>query len=120
MLHNPEVEKYFSKLSAHSDVAEEFLKSLKRLGDYQVSGGGKDYAALYVVTKGLVFCAAAGMSETYWRLRPSDIKIARATGANPSAVGPEWVEVVLFRSDWPKPDIAHWALRAYDFARTGE
>jgi hypothetical protein len=96
MLRNPEIEKYFSKLSAHSDVAEDFLKSLKRLGDCQVSGGGNDYAALYVVTKGMVFCAAAGMSETDWRLRPSDIKIARATGANPSAVGPEWVEVVSF------------------------
>lgn len=33
MIRNPEVERHFSKLSAHSDVAEEFLKSLKRLGD---------------------------------------------------------------------------------------
>jgi hypothetical protein len=120
MLRNPDVEKYFSKLSAHSDVADEFLKALKRLGDCQVSGPGDNYGALYAVTNGLVFCAAAGMSDTYWRLRPSDIKIARATGAACAAVGPEWVEIVLFRSDWPKPDIAHWALRAYDYARTGE
>jgi hypothetical protein len=119
MLRNPNVEKYYSELSAHSDVAEEFLKSLKRLGDCRVSGGGNDYAALYAVTNGLVFCAAAGMSETYWRLRPSDVKIAKATGANRTAVGPEWMEVVLFRPDWPQPDIAYWALRAYDFARTG-
>jgi hypothetical protein len=120
MLRNPDAERYFSKLSAHSDVAEELLRSLKRLGDCEVRGGGVEYAALYAVANGLVFCAAAGMSDTYWRLRPTDVAIAVATGAKPAGAGSEWVEIALFRPDWPKPDLAHWALRAYDYARTGK
>jgi len=120
MLQNPEAERYFEPLSAHSDVAGEFLEALKRLGEYERRGGSREYAAPYIVTKDVVFCAAAGMSETYWRLRPADVEIALATGAQPTDVGSGWVKVTLFRADWPKSDLAHWALRAYDFARTGK
>jgi hypothetical protein len=42
-----------------------------------------------------------------------------ATGAEPCGLGPEWVRIVLFRNDWPAPDLKFWALRAYDFAKTG-
>jgi hypothetical protein len=120
MLTNSEVELYFKDLSAHSDVSEEFLASLKKLGEYELCGTSKEFAAPYIVTENTIFCAAAGMSETYWRLRPSDIAIALATGAEPAAVGSEWVVITLFRSNWPKPDLAYWALRSYDFARTGK
>jgi len=58
--------------------------------------------------------------DTFWRLRPGDYEIAIRSGAEPAPIGPEWVQFTLFRSDWPKADLAHWALRAYDFARTGE
>ena len=60
------------------------------------------------------------MYDTFWCLRPDDYKIAIATGAEPAPIGPEWVKITLFRADWPQPDLAHWALRAYDFARTGK
>ena len=120
MLRNPEVAWFFSSLQAHSDVAGEFHASLGKLGEYERRDGGGQYAAPYVVTAELVFCGAAGMSETYWRLRPEDIEIAIATGAVPAPIGSDWVTITLFRSNWPKPDLPFWALRVYDYARTGK
>jgi hypothetical protein len=61
MLQNPEAERYFEPLSAHSDVAEEFFEALRRLGEYERRGGSREYAAPYIVTKDVVFCAAAGI-----------------------------------------------------------
>jgi hypothetical protein len=46
-------------------------------------------------------------------------EIALATGAAESTLGSEWVEITLFRSDWPAPDLVHWARCAYRCARTG-
>jgi hypothetical protein len=120
MVQNPDAEKFFEPLSAHSDLADEFFASLKKLGEFERRAGSGEHAAPYIVTKGTVFCAAAGMSGTYWRLRPADLRVALATGAEVTELGPEWVKIQLFRSNWPKPDLAHWALRAYDFARTGD
>jgi hypothetical protein len=96
MLQNPEVATRFEKLGAHSDVCSEVCSALKELGE-----------------------AASGMSSTYWRLRPGDVAIAARTGACRTDIGPEWVEIKLFQPGWPRPDLRHWALRAYDFARTG-
>ena len=119
MLKNPEAVEFFSGLSAHSDLSSELLASLSRLGEYE-RGGGDQFAAPYFVTAGTVFCAAAGSADTYWRLRESDIAIALATGAELAPIGTGWVRIALFRPSWPRPDLAHWALRAYDFARTGK
>ena len=120
MLRNPEAEEFFAGLSAHSDVGLELLASLKRLGEYEVRGNIKAFGAPFAVTADTVFCGAAGMQDTFWRLRPGDYGIAIATGAEPAPIGSEWVKIALFRSDWPRPDLEHWALRAYDFARTGK
>jgi hypothetical protein len=119
MLRNPEAETYFASRSAHSDVGTELLAALTRLGEFEVRGNLHQYAAPYVVTAETVFCGAAGMRETFWRLRPGDCEIAVRCGAEPAPIGPQWVQITLFRTDWPRPDLAHWALRAYDFARTG-
>lgn len=119
MLQNPEVASRFEKLDAHSDVASELCSALRRLGEYEIRRGPSEYPALYVVTRDIVFCAASGMRSTYWRLRPSDLEIATRTGACRTDIGPEWAEIRLFEPGWPKPDLRHWALRAYDFARTG-
>ena len=70
--------------------------------------------------KNSVFCAAAGMGPGFWRLRQADVDVALATGARRTELGPEWVEIELFQANWPKPDLAQWALRAYDYARTGK
>ncbi len=120
MLENPQAEAYFEPLSAHSDVAEAFFEALEGLGEYERREGVREYAAPYLVTNDIVFGAAAGMSDTYWRLRPSDVEIALASGARSTELGDEWVKIELFRPDWPRSDLAHWALRAYDFARTGK
>ena len=68
----------------------------------------------------MIFCGAAGMDATYWRLRPSDASVALQSGAESATIGAEWVKILSFRCDWPRPDLAFWALRAYDFARAGE
>jgi len=122
MLQNPEIATYFDKLAAHSDASSEVLSAVKELGEYEVRYGSKpsEYPALYVVTRNIAFCAASGMCSTYWRLRPSDVDIAARTGADRTGLGPEWVEFKLYQLGWPKLDMPHWALRAYDFARKGE
>lgn len=120
MLQNPEVAAHFEKLGAHSDVSSEVLSAVKGLGEHEVRHGSNEYPALYVVTRDVAFCAASGMSSTFWRLRPSDIEIAMRTGADRTVLGPEWVEFRLYQAGWPKLDLPHWALRAYDFARTGK
>ena len=114
---NPEAEAFFAALSAHRDVASEFAASLAKLGEYEVRSAPGEYGAQYAVTANTVFGGAAGMASTYWRLPPEDRTIALATGAAETELGPEWVEVRLFRSDWPNPDLRHWALRAYRYAR---
>ena len=119
-MRNPEAEEFFLARSAHDEVGTALIASLKRLGEYEVRGELGSYKAPYAVTAQIVFGGAAGMVDTYWRLRPADIAIALATGAEPATIGPDWVRIALFRPDWPQPDIAHWALRAYDFARTGK
>ena len=78
---NSEAEAFFGALSAHSDLADELLASLKALGEYEVRYASREYGALFAVTKSTVFCGAAGMSNTYWRLRPADHEVALATGA---------------------------------------
>lgn len=119
-MQNPEAEAFFFPLSAHSDVASELVASLKRLGEYEIRYAPREYGAAFVTTKNTVFCGAAGMNCTYWRLRPPDVDVALATGAVMAPLGPDWVAIELFRGNWPKPDLPFWALRAYDFARTGQ
>jgi len=119
MLLNPEAEQYFASLYARDEVGTALIDSLKRLGEYEVRGDLRIYRAPYAVTKDVVFCGAAGTSDTFWRLRPSDRRIALDTGAEAAAIGLDWVRIQLFRIDHPAPDPFYWALRAYDFARTG-
>lgn len=120
MLINPHVEEHFKQLSAHSDVGIELVDVLKPLGEYELRGGGINFSAIYAITNNLVFCAASGMGDIFWRLSPKDTEIALASGGQSCDIGPEWIKFTLFRSNWPKPDLAHWALRSYNFARTGD
>jgi hypothetical protein len=119
MARNREAQAFFAPLSAHSDVAAAFFAALKKLGDCEVHEAPREYGALFAITAETVFAGAAGMASTYWRLSGADRAIALATGATEAAVGPDWVEIMLFRSDWPNPDLGHWALRAYRHARDG-
>jgi hypothetical protein len=118
MVRNPQAEAFFTPLSSHSDVASAFFDALRKLGDYDVRKAPREYGALFAVTADTIFAGAAGMSSTYWRLSSTDRAIALATGAREAeALGPEWVEIILFRNDWPNPDLPHWALCAYRHAR---
>jgi len=116
---NPEAEQFFLARSARDEVGTALIDSLRPLGEYELRGDLRLYKSPHAVTSGFVFCGAAGTSDTFWRLRPADHRIALATGAEQATIGPEWVRISLFRPDWPRPDLGHWALRAYDFARTG-
>jgi hypothetical protein len=121
MLQNPEAEAFFHPLSAHSDVFTEWRDAHKRLGDYELRYGAPgSSAAVYAITKNIVFSGVTNMNSTYWRLRPRDVSVALATGAVAAPFSSDWVMIEVFRSDWPKPDLPFWALRAYDFARTGQ
>jgi hypothetical protein len=118
MTRNREAEAFFAPLSSHSDVASAFRDALRRLGDYDVLEAPREYGALFAVTADAIFAGAAGMASTYWRLSSTDRAIALATGAKEAEkLGPEWVEIILFRNDWPNPDLPHWALCAYRYAR---
>lgn len=118
MLRNPDVAAFFAPLSAHGDLAEEFLAALAKLGDCRVVHAPREYGALYAVTNDTVFAGAAGGALTYWRLGPEDEPIALASGGVASGLGKSWVEIELFRSRWPRPDLGHWARAAYCQARS--
>ena len=92
MVVNPEAEQFFLSRSAHDGVGTALLESLKPLGEYELRGELRQYKSPYAVTANIVFCGAARR-----RL----------------------VRIALFRPNWPKPDLGHWALRAYSYARTG-
>jgi len=115
-----EVEAFFLARSAHSDIADELVASLKGLGEYELKLESREFGAVYVATRGTIFCGAAGMDATYWRLRPFDLSVALRSGAEQASIGSEWAEMTSFRADWPRPDLSFWALRAYDYARRGE
>lgn len=119
MLRNPEAEAFFAPLSAHGDVASAFVAALRTLGDCEMREAPLAYGAQFAITADTVFAGAAGMASTYWRLSNADRAVALATGASEAAaLGPEWVEITLFRDGWPDPDLRHWALCAYRYART--
>ena len=119
MARNPEAEAFFAPLSAHSDVASELAEALRELGDWELRMAPREYGAAFAVTADTVFAGASGAASTYWRLSTTDRATALATGASEAAgLGTEWVEIILFRDGWPNPDLRHWALCAYRYART--
>ncbi len=116
---NPEAEAFFLSRSARDEVGMALMDALKKCGEYEVRGDLRIYRSPYAVTANVVFCGAAGMCDTFWRLSPRDRAIALESGAREADIGAEWMRIELWRPSWPAPDLAHWALRAYDFARTG-
>lgn len=117
---NPEAERHFAGLCARDEVGTAFIESLQGLGEYELRGDLRVFRSPYAVTAGTVFGGAAGMAQVYYCLRPDDCAIALRCGADPAGqLGPGWVCFTLFRANWPRPDLKHWALRAYDFARNG-
>jgi hypothetical protein len=58
------------------------------------------------------------MSAVSFRLDGEMRQRALQSGAEAATeIGPDWVSFALFRSGWPAPDLAFWALKAYALAR---
>jgi hypothetical protein len=112
---NDRVLAYLADLSAHSDAADALNGAVAPLGDVQtVCPDASQYRYVAVATQGVIFGFAVGMNEVGFRLPPELKKRAVATGARRCRkAGPDWVTIVLFRNDWPEPDLVFWARKAY-------
>lgn len=110
---------HIEELSAHSDIAEALAVAVKPLGDVQLFCPDLErYRYVMASTRSVVFGFAVGMNTVAFRLDERMKGRALATGASACpACGPDWVSFILFRDDWPKVDLAFWALKAYVHAR---
>ncbi|MDB5336420.1 MAG: hypothetical protein JWN70_2039 [Planctomycetaceae bacterium] len=78
----------------------------------------REYRYIALVTNRIVFALGLGMNALYFKVPERLYPMALGTGAAPvPEIGCNWVEIQLFRSDWPAPDIPFWTLKAYDAAR---
>ena len=107
---------------AHADVAEALGQAVAQLGDVQTfCPNPASHRYVLVSTRGVIFGFASGTSNIAFRLDPLFETRAVITGArHMPEVGPEWASFTLFQNDWPAPDVAFWARKAYAFAREGE
>jgi hypothetical protein len=112
---NHTVYDYIKTLSAHSDLLEPLMNSVKPLGDVQIySPDSNRCCYLTVSTQKIIFGFAVGMDTIAFRL--NEVMKARAieTGGKPfSECGADWVRFLTFRCDWPKVDLEFWARKAY-------
>jgi hypothetical protein len=108
--------------SAHSDVTEALLQSVKPLGDVQSHCPDPfKYRYLVVLTRSIIFGFAIGMKTVGFRLNPPFNERALATGGGLiPELGEEWISFTLFRDDWPEVDLSFWARKAYVYARETE
>jgi hypothetical protein len=109
-------------LSAHSDVVEALMKAVEPLGDLQTfCPDPHQFRYVVVSTRTVVFGFAVGMNTVAFRLDERFKQRALSTGgvALP-ACGPEWVDFVILRNDWPKVDLEFWARKAYVFVREAQ
>ena len=118
---NAPVLAHVKDLSAHSDIAESLLASVKPLGDVQVfCPDARAYRYVLVSTNTVIFGVAVGMNTIAFRLDARMKLRAVATGATAyPECGPGWVTVLPLGddSDWPAVDLRFWALKAYVHAR---
>jgi hypothetical protein len=105
--------------SAHSDISEKLLMSIKELGNVNVfCPDYSSYQYVAVSTDDTIFGLAIGMNIIAYRQNPILKQRALLSGAKEvKEIGNEWVSFELFRNDWPEPDLTFWALKAYVFAR---
>lgn len=116
---NAQALSWLADKSAHDEVATALLSSTRTLGDVVTyCPDPKQFRYLVTATRGIVFGAATGMSTVSFRLDRENCQRALQSGAEAATeIGPDWVSFTLFRNDWPAPDLAFWALKAYVLAR---
>lgn len=105
--------------SAHSDIADGLAAAVKPLGDVQLfCPDWEQYRYVAASTKSVIFGVAVGMHTVAFSLDDRFMRRALATGGEAyPACGPDWVAFIPFRDDWPRVDLAFWALKAYVRAR---
>ena len=78
----------------------------------------REYRYIALIANRQVFALGFGMNSLFFKLPDSLYRTALGAGAaTVPEIGCNWVEIQLFRSDWPAPDIPFWMLKAYDAAR---
>jgi hypothetical protein len=110
---------FIKGFSAHSDVTEALLLSVKPLGDVQsYCPDPSRYRYFVVSTKGIIFGIAIGIDTVAFRLNAPFKERAVLTGGSViPKLGSEWISFTLFRNDWPEVDLVFWARKAYVYAR---
>ena len=119
---NQPVLRHIRELSAHGDVAEALIQSVKPLGDVQTfCPDVSQYRYVVVSTRQVIFGFAIGINQIGFRLDARMKDRALATGGMAFPVcGDDWVCFGPFQDDWPKVDLEFWARKAYGFARETE
>src|SRR5215469_6529826 len=115
LIQNRVVYEYLKKFSAHPDLVENLLRALKVCGNVQVFSpdiGLSRYVA--ISTQRIIFGFAIGTNTIAFKLSEKMKAIDLQTGATScSECGTDWVELPIFRSDWPRVDLEFWTLKAY-------
>jgi hypothetical protein len=116
---NKPVLDFIRGFSAHSDVTDALLQSVKPLGDVQsYCPDPSQYRYFVVSTRTIIFGFAMGMNTVAFRLNAPFDERAVVTGGSPiPELGKEWISFILFRDDWPEVDVSFWARKAYVYAR---
>lgn len=107
---------YLKNLSAHPDLGEILIKSVKPLGDVQIYS--PDFSScryVAVSTQRIIFGFAIGTNTIALRLNERMKAVAIKTGEKPyPECGADWVEFSSGgRGEWPATDWDFWALKAY-------
>jgi hypothetical protein len=106
--------------SCHSDNAAILVEvAAEKCGEWiGFSPSFENYRYIALITNRNVFALGMGMDSLYFKVPDSLHATAMAAGALPAEqIGRNWIEIKLFRTDWPAPDVPFWTLKSYAAAR---
>lgn len=119
---NQDVVEYLNRAqpSCHSDNGSALIDAAtKDCGEWiGYSPSFENYKYVALITNKTIFALGMGQDSVYFKLPDRLHATALATGAlRAEQLGHDWVEIKLFRSDWPAPDVPFWTRKAYAAAR---
>jgi hypothetical protein len=111
---NQVVYEYLKRYSAHPDLVEILFRALNVCGDVQVFSPDISKCCFVTLsTQRIIFGFAIGTNTIAFMLSEKMKAIALQTGAKPCPeCGTDWVELPMFRGDWPRVDLEFWMLKA--------